>query len=75
VPSSAPFWGDLAAEFSAAPTACGDRDVIIDVTFPAGPPWDGHSSMPLACGEGQDFPAGDDPAAEKAALEASYCDS
>jgi len=30
--------------------------------------------MPLACGEGQDFPAGDDPAADKAALEASYCD-
>jgi hypothetical protein len=54
--------------------ACGDQDVIIDVTFPADPPWDGHSSMPLACGEGQDFPAGDDPAAEKAALEASYCD-
>ena len=54
--------------------ACGGQDVIIDVTFPADPPWDGRSSMPLACGEGQDFPAGDDPAADKAALEASYCD-
>jgi hypothetical protein len=30
--------------------------------------------MCLACGEGRDFPAGDDPGAEKAALEASYCD-
>jgi hypothetical protein len=54
--------------------AYGGQDVIIDVTFPGDPPWDGHSSMPLACGDGQDFPAGDDPAAEKAALEASYCD-
>ena len=54
--------------------AYGDQDVIIDVTFPTDPPWDRHGSMQLACGEGQDFPAGDDPAAEKAALEASYCD-
>jgi hypothetical protein len=30
--------------------------------------------MCLACGEGRDFPAGDDPDAEKAALEASYRD-
>ena len=30
--------------------------------------------MRLACGEGRDFPAGDDPDAEKTALEASYCD-
>jgi hypothetical protein len=51
---------------------CG-QDVIIDITFPSDPPWDGHTSMRLACGEGQDFPAGEDPAAEKAALEARYC--
>ena len=42
--------------------------------FPGDPPWDGHTSIPLACGEGQDFPASDDPAAGKAALEASHCD-
>jgi hypothetical protein len=30
--------------------------------------------MPLACGSGQDFPAGKDPDADKAALEAQYCD-
>jgi hypothetical protein len=50
------------------------REVIIDITFPAGQPWDGHRSMCLACGDGRDFPAGDDPDAGKAALEASYCD-
>lgn len=50
------------------------RDVIIDATFPAGPRWDGESDMPLACGPGRDYPAGDDPAASKAALEAAYCD-
>jgi hypothetical protein len=58
------------------------REVTIDITFPAGQPWDfpagqpwdGHQSMCLACGDGQDFPAGDDPDADKAALEASYCD-
>jgi hypothetical protein len=50
------------------------REVIIDITFPAGPPWDGHRSMGLACGDGRDFPAGADPDADKAALEASYCD-
>ncbi len=43
-------------------------------SFPAGQPWDGHQSMNLACGDGRDFPAGDDPDADKAALEASYCD-
>ncbi len=50
------------------------REVTIDITFPAGQPWDGHQSMNLACGDGRDFPAGDDPDADKAALEASYCD-
>lgn len=37
-------------------------------------PWDGRRSMRLACGDGRDFPAGDDPDADKAALEASYRD-
>lgn len=50
------------------------RHVSLDITFPGDPPWDGFESMPLACGEGQDFPAGQDPDADKAALEAEYCD-
>jgi hypothetical protein len=50
------------------------RDVVIDVTFPSDPPWDGRSDMPLACGPGQDHPARSDPAADKAALEAANCD-
>ena len=50
------------------------REVTIDVTFPADQPWDGRRSMRLACGDGRDYPAGDDPDAGKAALEASYCD-
>ena len=50
------------------------REVRIDITFPADPAWDGHRSMGLACGDGRDFPAGDDPDADKAGLEASYCD-
>jgi hypothetical protein len=50
------------------------REVTIDVTFPGDQAWDGHRSMSLACGAGHDFPAGEDPDADKAALEASYCD-
>jgi orotate phosphoribosyltransferase len=51
----------------------GDRRIVIDVTFP-GAPWDGHSSLPLACGPGSDHPAGDDPDMEKRLLEAQHCD-
>ena len=50
------------------------QEVRIDVTFPGGQAWDGRRPMCLACGEGRDFPAGDDPDADKAALEATYCD-
>lgn len=50
------------------------QPVTIDITFPATRPWDGSGSMSLACGEGPDFPAGDDPDGDKAALEARYCD-
>ena len=50
------------------------HDVIIDITFPGDGPWDGSRSMSLACGDGRDFPAGEDPAADKALLEARYCD-
>ena len=49
------------------------QEMTIDITFPGDQVWDGHRSMSLACGAGHDFPAGDDPDAEKAALEASYC--
>jgi hypothetical protein len=47
--------------------------VEIDATFP-GAAWDGHSSLPLACGSGEDYPAGDDPGVEKRALEEKHCD-
>ena len=47
--------------------------IVIDATFP-GEPWDGRSSLPLACGPGRDYPAGADPDAEKRALEAEHCD-
>jgi len=50
-----------------------DRRIAVDATFP-GPPWDGRSSLPLACGPGRDYPAGEDPDAEKRALEAKHCD-
>jgi hypothetical protein len=49
------------------------RRVRVDVTFP-GPLWDGRSDMELACGEGDDYPAGDDPWALKESLVAQHCD-
>jgi len=49
------------------------RRITVDATFP-GPPWDGRSSLPLACGPGRNYPAGKDPDAEKRALEAKHCD-
>jgi hypothetical protein len=48
--------------------------VEIDATFP-GPAWDGCSSLPLACDAGTDLSAGDDPDAEKRALEKQHCDA
>lgn len=50
------------------------RRITLDVTFPAEERWDGVSPMPLACEAGQDFAAGDDPDAEKRALEDRFCD-
>lgn len=50
----------------------GER-ITIDATFP-GEPWDGRSSLPLACGPGEDFSVGRDPDAEKKALEYEHCD-
>jgi hypothetical protein len=49
------------------------RRIPIDATFP-GDPWDGRSPMPLACGDGEDHPAGADPDADKRRLEAAHCD-
>ena len=51
----------------------GEQRIVIDATFP-GAPWDGGSSLPLACGTGSDYPAGDNPNAEKRELEAQHCD-
>jgi hypothetical protein len=51
----------------------GGRRIPIDATFP-GEPWDGSSPMPLACGDGEDHPAGPDPDADKRRLEAAHCD-
>jgi hypothetical protein len=50
------------------------RDVVLDVTFPAADDWDGKSSMPLACGDGDDYPAGADSDQEKRNLEHRFCD-
>lgn len=48
--------------------------VTIDATFP-GPRWDGRSALPLACGEGDDYPVGGrDPDTEKQVLEREHCD-
>jgi hypothetical protein len=49
------------------------RRAIVDATFP-GPPWDGRSDLPLACGPGVDHPSEGDPDREKRTLEESYCD-
>ena len=51
----------------------GNRRITLDATFP-GPAWDGRSSLPLACGPGDNYPAGPDPDAEKRALEEKHCD-
>lgn len=51
----------------------GGRRIEIDATFP-GPAWDGRSSLPLACGPGSDYPAGEESDAEKRALEDQHCD-
>lgn len=49
------------------------RRINMDATFP-GPPWDGRSSLPLACGPGRDYLAGENPDADKRTLEAKHCD-
>ena len=39
----------------------GGTQITLDVTFPDGEPWDCRSSLPLACGSGEDVAAGDNP--------------
>ena len=53
-------------------TVDGER-IAIDTTF-GGLPWDGRSSLPLACGSGRDYPSDGNPDAEKRILEERYCD-
>ena len=50
------------------------RPTTIDVTFPSDAEWDGRSDMPLACGDGTDYPAGAEPWALKDELVATHCD-
>jgi hypothetical protein len=50
-----------------------DSPVRVDATFP-GAPWDGRTSMPLACGPGTDHPVTGDCDAEKRGLEQRHCD-
>ncbi|MFD0776356.1 hypothetical protein ACFQZ2_20680, partial [Streptomonospora algeriensis] len=50
----------------------GER-VVLDVTFPSMPGWDGASSMPVAAAEGTDHEAGPDPDRELRVLEAAHC--
>lgn len=49
------------------------RRLTVDATFP-GERWDGRSQMPLACGPGEDVPAGPHPDRDKRALERRHCD-
>ena len=49
------------------------RATQVDVTFPLSA-WDGVSDIPLACGDGDDYPAGSAPLASKAVLVKEHCD-
>ncbi|GAB3440444.1 hypothetical protein GCM10027570_05940 [Streptomonospora sediminis] len=51
----------------------GER-IVLDVTYPSEPGWDGASSMEVAAGEGSDHEAGPDPDRELRVLEAAHCD-
>ncbi len=52
----------------------GGQRTCIDATLP-GAPWDAISALAPVCGPGEDFPAGGDPDAAKAALEREHCDA
>jgi hypothetical protein len=47
--------------------------IVVDATFPVRE-WDGASNMTLACGPGDDYPAGDDVLGSKAVLVERWCD-
>jgi hypothetical protein len=49
------------------------RATRVDVTFPLDA-WDGVADIPLACGDGDDYPAGADALATKAVLVQQHCD-
>jgi hypothetical protein len=79
------LWGDLVATLVPAgglvdvhrylTIEAGARRVVVDATFPGGPRWGGHSDMALACGPGEDYPAGEDPDGEKLRLQAEHCEA
>lgn len=52
----------------------GGRRLPIDVTLPRNQSWDGGSPMEIACGPGEDHPAGTNPLASKAMLVTERCD-
>jgi hypothetical protein len=53
---------------------CQGRATILDATLPDGATWDGTTSMQMACGDGDDYAAGENPGADKRALEEQWCD-
>ncbi len=48
--------------------------IVLDVTFPVTPRWDGETSMTVQCGPGEDHVAELDAETMKAALVAAHCD-
>lgn len=78
------LWGELVAALVPAgglvdvhrylTIEVGGRRVVVDATFPGGPAWDGRSEMALACGPGEDHPAGEDPDGEKLRLQSEHCE-
>jgi hypothetical protein len=51
----------------------GTADIVVDATFPVHE-WDGAHDMMLACGPGDDYPAGRDVLGSKAQLVDRWCD-
>ena len=52
----------------------GGERIVLDVTYPSTPGWDGATSMDVAAGEGPDHEAGPDADRELRVLEAAHCD-
>jgi hypothetical protein len=51
----------------------GSADLVVDATFPVRE-WDGSHDMTLACGPGDDYPAGVDVLGSKSRLVERWCD-